>query len=334
MANERTTIVKLLEGCAETLTADGKAPFSRGDLIECVQRNQPRYGPDSINPIIQGVTVNLRGGASGAVGRNILYSVARGRFILYRSVNNVLPSDNTPEKSPRQGSTRPALSRPRVTKTILKLALERTMIVLPCSGRKAPSAQIRKGQSITSLIPRDLAGELIAQRAQNVATACIDESTVEAALNRYDGTLYQIGRSAIADLLRKGAQVLILSGGYGVVLAKEPIGMYDSKYRTSAWRDRIVERCLAAYARQAAVTTVVGIMSGSSAYAVAFRRTEWPTTISRILLVTPERRLGAMVKAPRAQGEALVAIADSGKLGDGWRSSDGLAMEITNIEIS
>ena len=75
-------IWRLVEDCAHDLTTGGLTPFTRGDLITCVQRKNPRYGPDSINPIIQGLTDNLRGGAQGTVGKNVLHSVGRGLFQL------------------------------------------------------------------------------------------------------------------------------------------------------------------------------------------------------------------------------------------------------------
>ena len=76
------TIWKLVEQCARELTKNGISPFTRGDIINCVQRKNAAYRPDSINPIIQGLTDNLRGGAPSAVGKDILHSVGRGLFVL------------------------------------------------------------------------------------------------------------------------------------------------------------------------------------------------------------------------------------------------------------
>jgi hypothetical protein len=75
-------IWKLIEQCAKELTENGISPFTRIDIIKCVQSKNSSYGPDSINPIIQGLTDNLQGGAPGAVGKNILHSVGRGLFVL------------------------------------------------------------------------------------------------------------------------------------------------------------------------------------------------------------------------------------------------------------
>ena len=75
-------IWRLVEQCARELTENGVSPFTRSDLIKCVQKKNASYGPNSINPIIQGLTDNLKGGAPGAVGKNILHSVGRGLFVL------------------------------------------------------------------------------------------------------------------------------------------------------------------------------------------------------------------------------------------------------------
>ena len=82
MIDPQKPIWQLVEHCAKKLTQSGKTPFTRGELVECVQTIRPGCGKGSIDPIIQGITENLCGGASGAVGKNILYSVGRGRFVL------------------------------------------------------------------------------------------------------------------------------------------------------------------------------------------------------------------------------------------------------------
>ena len=70
MYETRQTIWRIVQTTAEGLTKVGQTPFTRGDLKNGVQRINPNYGQDSINPIIQGLTDNLRGGAPGAVGNN------------------------------------------------------------------------------------------------------------------------------------------------------------------------------------------------------------------------------------------------------------------------
>ncbi len=108
-------IWNLVQECATELTRGGLVPFTRGNLIACVQRKNPKYGSDSINPVIQGVTDNLRGGAPGAVGKNILHSVGRGLFIL-RSGTDVPVA---PIKNPTKPTAlNPQSSSPKTKKQV------------------------------------------------------------------------------------------------------------------------------------------------------------------------------------------------------------------------
>ena len=84
LRDSKRPIWELIVLGAQELTAKGITPFTRGDLIACVQRARPGCKPGSINPIIQGLTDNLRGGAPGAAGKDLLHSVARNRFVLRR----------------------------------------------------------------------------------------------------------------------------------------------------------------------------------------------------------------------------------------------------------
>ena len=225
--------------------------------------------------------------------------------------------------------TPPGVALGRSLDAIPRLSLSQTMFVLPCSGKKSSSVTTPHGSSIIDTLPPDIAQDLSDQRTRNEVKARIDETTMASAIDRYNGMLYRTARRAMAHLMREGAHVVIMSGGYGIVVATEWIGMYDSEFKHSMWTDRIVERCLTGYTEKVAITTVLGVMSASSGYADVFRRTEWPLKVSQVLLATPECvNNGAQVKVPRAQGEALVAIAHVGELVKGWRSSDGLAMQV------
>ena len=61
----------LLKECAEELTKAGKTPFTRKQLIECIHEKYPERGKSSLNPMIQGMTVNRKGGAPGGIGKNV-----------------------------------------------------------------------------------------------------------------------------------------------------------------------------------------------------------------------------------------------------------------------
>lgn len=73
----------VLKECGEELTKKGTIPFTRKQLIKCAQSKYSDRGESSLNPMIQGMTVNLKGGAPGATGKKVFVSVGRGLFKLY-----------------------------------------------------------------------------------------------------------------------------------------------------------------------------------------------------------------------------------------------------------
>lgn len=91
VSTNKNTIWLLVQQCAQELTTNRHPPFARRDIIQCVQRTHPHYAKDSIDPIIQGLTDNLKGGAYSAGWKRTLHSVARGRFVLYQSSETQAP---------------------------------------------------------------------------------------------------------------------------------------------------------------------------------------------------------------------------------------------------
>ena len=86
------------------------------------------------------------------------------------------------------------------------------------------------------------------RRSENASRAKLDESALLPAGERYTGTLYQAAGDALDVLAGSGADLLIISGGYGVVRPSEPIGWYDQEFRNAMWPNGVVARCIAAYA--------------------------------------------------------------------------------------
>lgn len=60
---------ELLQEAAEKLTAQGRSPFTRQDLIQAVQHTHPDRGSGSLGPILQGMTLNAEGGPPSAGGK-------------------------------------------------------------------------------------------------------------------------------------------------------------------------------------------------------------------------------------------------------------------------
>lgn len=209
-----------------------------------------------------------------------------------------------------------------------------TLIVIPCSGRKRndSGSNIRLGTSILDVLPDALAAELRARRARNAPATQLDESTLLAAADRYTGHLYRAAGMTLTKLVSSSAGVVIISGGYGLVCGAEPIGWYQQSFRPAMWPDNLIGRCLAAYAAEVEARTVVGLFSQTTGYAKAFRKSSWPESVDQVFLASPQTTKGAMVKAPRAQGEALNHIIRRKKLASEWVSSDGLSMQVTRLK--
>ena len=232
-----------------------------------------------------------------------------------------------PARTGRRAADVSGASRPG--HSLMPESLERTLLVIPCSGAKQDRAGIGEpGASITKSLPPELARELREARRAIRARAHVDETTLIPAWRRYDGSLYQSGREALADLRKAGAHIIILSGGYGAVLASEPIGMYDAVLKPSWWPGRILERVLIAYARRHGIRSVRAFCSASGPYRTILQRVRWREAgIDDALLLTPPPESGGLVKSPATQGQALTALRD-GSLTSGWESSYGLGLDV------
>lgn len=251
---------------------------------------------------------------------------------------NVRSSNWQPEGR-RHATETKAIAHPSLCPPVGKLhelpylELSKTLFVLPCSGKKTKDRRHLRNDdtSILDNLPDNLANELRTKRVANAPLAKVDESTLLPAVERYIGYLYQAAGSVFTILLDSGADVLIISGGYGVALAREPIGLYDQKYCESMWPNDLIPRCLSAHAGIVRAESVVGLFSATTEYASTFSKTSWPRTVKQAFLISPERTPGAMVKAPRAQGETLKVIGRDHILRPNWTSSDGLRMQVTRI---
>lgn len=216
------------------------------------------------------------------------------------------------------------------TSPFLQLSKE-TLLILPCSGKKRPGTMSVNGKSILTTLDPALASALTAAREALREIAAVDEKTRMPAYLRYSGQLYKHGSRAIGNAMAAGYKVLIVSGGYGVVLADEPIGMYEKRFVLSDWPRGILEGCLLHYARRVAVRSVIAVMSSTTDYAKVIRRVPWKSAGISAALVSPVAHGGvAMVKVPRAQGQAITDLVTSG-LNQGWQSSDSLTLEIENL---
>jgi hypothetical protein len=183
-----------------------------------------------------------------------------------------------------------------------------------------------QGPSILDDLPPSLARRLAEARWQVRERAQVDETSLIPAWQRYSGSLYQAGRGAIEAAIEAGVHMIIVSGGYGLVLAAEPIGSYEAVFKASWWPGRVLEDVLLEFLRRHGLHAVRAITSATTEYARFLRQVDWRSTgLEDAWLLTPEETTGAMVKSPRAQGEAL-SILLRGRLDGDWLSSDGLRL--------
>ena len=208
-----------------------------------------------------------------------------------------------------------------------------TLVVIPCSGRKAQGDAPRTaGRSIVDLLPPHLAERLSDSRASMAVPSQLDESTVLPAVHRYIGTLYDSVGSRLDDAIAGGVPFAIISGGYGLVLPTERIGMYSRRFTVRDWPRGLLEECLVALANGLAVESVIGFCARSTSYAELLRRVRWQAHGVEATLATPDigARGGAQVLVPRASGEALRAFLD-GQLTSRWMNSDGTVVQLERL---
>jgi hypothetical protein len=208
-----------------------------------------------------------------------------------------------------------------------------TLVVIPCSGRKVSgSLQADARETLLDSLPRELAIRLTAARRALAAQAGLDETTLMPAWLRYVGMLYQRAFAADANAAKQPFHhLLVLSGAYGVVRATDPIGTYSFAMNEALWPRGLLAEVIQAYARRFQLRRAIALVSETTDYAKIIRRVDWARAgVADALVLTPEAAEGAMVKTPRAIGEAVHTLGAAG-LPESWRSSDGLGMIVRRL---
>ena len=179
------------------------------------------------------------------------------------------------------------------------------LIVLPCS-----SAKERGGTDKSAASPSSWSPELLLARDRLRDVAQVDDHLVMPAWQRYTGGFYQAAGSSLAQAVSVGANIAILSGGYGVVHAEEEIGWYNRMLIPADWPHHVLENALLTEAIRVGAQDVVAFAAKSTGYATIIRRTPWHMAgIRRAVLVTAFNTDGsAMREVPRLLGEAFDAF--------------------------
>ena len=251
---------------------------------------------------------------------------------------------NVPVERDAQTASRPSVEAPRAIESI-RLAplrsstapaytianLRQTLFVICCSGSKNSGSSISDGASILDSLRESTANQLRDARFAIVSRAKLDESTRMPAWQRYCGGFYGAAAASIGEAIAENLHMVIISGGYGLLLANESIGMYESVFRSAEWPSGLLQRVFGEYAEHHRLTSLRGFVASSTDYGKLLRRVAWHDFgVKDAWIFSPERVRGALVKNPRALGEAFKTLM-RGELTPDWRSSDGL--EIDAIEL-
>ncbi|AUI59446.1 hypothetical protein B1H26_19305 [Amycolatopsis sp. BJA-103] len=144
-------------------------------------------------------------------------------------------------------------------------------------------------------------------RADVLARSKVDSGGLRPAWLRYNGHFYRNVGGALGEAVEHG-RTLILSGGYGILRADEPISYYDRKLKLSDWPSGVLEDAVIGEARRIGATKVVTFVSASADYAKLIRRIPWGDTEIEAVLVTIDfHDGGAQIEVPRRLAQAFSA---------------------------
>jgi hypothetical protein len=201
------------------------------------------------------------------------------------------------------------------------------LLIIPCSKAKCLGGSIEvAGRSILDELPPDLARRLSAARAALASVSRLDEAHLMPAWCRYTGRLYAAARDDLKAALGSGRlpHLLILSGGYGVVRATDPIGWYDRALSLRDWPSGLLGDVICHYAKLHGLSAVRAFAGSSTTYAKALRSAPWHSYgLTDVILKSPVG--GSTGTTPPALGEAVAAMLGR-SLSRSWRSSHGLAV--------
>lgn len=174
--------------------------------------------------------------------------------------------------------------------------------MLTCSARKETGGR-PPGQADEVASPPDLRDA----RRRVLATASADTTRVLPAWRRYTGGFYQHARPALADAVASG-HVMIISCGYGIARAGEPIGWYDKILQLTDWPAGLLESALISEAQRCGAHTVVAFAPATTDHARLLRRIRWlQVGIDARLVTITGVTGGAMPEVPRRLGSIRTA---------------------------
>jgi hypothetical protein len=143
------------------------------------------------------------------------------------------------------------------------------LVIVPCSASKTIGGTEPSNGVGQPMWP----SELRVARDRVRSAAGVDDSQLLPADRRYTGNFYSESREAVGEAATRG-QLLILSGGYGLLGGEEPIGWYERALDLRDWPRGLLERLIADRARRDR-RDVVCFAARTTAYARLLGRVKW-----------------------------------------------------------
>lgn len=194
------------------------------------------------------------------------------------------------------------------------------LLIFPCSASKKGSDLRREipTAAITDFISHETA-EILSSAQARLSRDPRDEiwfdrrTRLSPGLALYTGNQYKVPnfRERILDAILAGTHCLILSGGYGLIRAEEPIHLYAAEITQTRkyWAD-VIPEVLSEYIQRNDIRRV--FIGCSSSYSAILKKKGWAGKAVVYWCIPKLRRGegGAMVKVPKLTGEAIVNLID------------------------
>ncbi|QRP43966.1 hypothetical protein [Amycolatopsis sp. FDAARGOS 1241] len=168
-----------------------------------------------------------------------------------------------------------------------------------------PSKAKVTGGSPRTAARADWPEDLLRARADLLPRSVVDDRTQLPAWQRYRGHFYRHVGDALPDAAASG-RLLILSGGYGVARADEPIACYDRKLRLRDWPPGTLEAAIQYEVQRLGTRRVLGFVSKSADYAKLLRRVRWD--VDATLVTIDFHGGGAQAEVPKRLAHAFAAV--------------------------
>ena len=197
------------------------------------------------------------------------------------------------------------------------------LIIWPCCAEKnGIEPTICGGKNIEQFLDDTYIKELHEGRIKNLM---VKGSKNLPALDFYTGNLYKVPnfKDTIRTAVQSGIHCLILSAGYGLIRADEPINSYDRTMNAAkaSWtKDNLLPNVFSNYLTRNKISKVY-ITASCSTYAPALfidpkinprPRFQIPASCDVFLYIPMAIGKGALVKVPKMQGEAVHDLIKNG----------------------